>query len=135
MERMLAVLHAPGMLIFPPVYHLISKIDSRAELLMLRGMWYPLCALPAWWFVGRGIDGALKKTRMRRIDLIVSTVLLLISLTISAGLRFGLSTQERAADDHLQSVILGFGLWAILIFSPAAAWFLQRGANRVGTLS
>jgi hypothetical protein len=63
---------------------------------------------------------------MRLLDLVLSVILVLLSLVLSAGLRFGLSESERAGDALLMSYIFGFALWSLLFAFPLAAWVRQR---------
>jgi hypothetical protein len=79
-----------------------------------------------WFFVGRGIDGFLAGSRLRRIDLILSLSLFAIFLSLGALLRFGITADERAVGDLTISYMYGFAFWAFLIVIPAVVWTRQR---------
>ena len=66
------------------------------------------------------------RQRMRLFDLILSAILVLLSLVISLGLRFGLSESERAGDVLLVSYIFGFFWWSLLFAFPLSAWIRQK---------
>jgi hypothetical protein len=63
---------------------------------------------------------------MRLFDLVLSVILVLLSLAISVGLRFGLSASERAGDELLESYVFGFAWWSLLFAFPLLAWVRQR---------
>lgn len=88
---------------------------------------FPFCALPAWFFLGRGLDAWLATTRLRRADLVLGLTLFTLFLVLSAGLRFGLSPQERADQDPqlLWGYVYGFALWSAFMTIPVVAWIKQ----------
>ena len=95
---------------------------------MSAGMWrvvsFPFFALPAWFFLGRGLDAFLRRVRLGPADAVASIVLSLMFLSVSAVLRFGLTAIERRA--QASWFMQGFGCWGILIAIPFAAWIWQR---------
>lgn len=126
----ICVLNAPGQPLGAlasqlVVHHANGYPDSFGPILW-RTLSLPLFAIPAWFFVGRGIDGLLLRRRMRLFDLTLSTILVLLSLALSAGLRFGLSESERAGQEMLVFYISGFGYWSLLFAFPLSAWVRQR---------
>ena len=126
----ISLLNAPGQLLGAVasqlvVHHARGFPDSLGPFLW-RALSMPLFAIPAWFFAGRGIDGLLLRQRMRLFDLILSVALVLLSLAISVGLRFGLSESERAGDQFLMSYIFGFAWWSLLFAFPLSAWVRQR---------
>lgn len=130
------LLNAPGYLLGAfasqlVVHHANGFPDSLGPFLW-RVLSLPLFAIPAWFFAGRGIDGLLLRRRMRLFDLVLSAILVLLSLALSAGLRFGLSESERASDEMLVSHISGFAWWSLLFAFPLSAWVRQR-LRRVNT--
>ena len=69
----------------------------------------------------------LRARASRRADLVAGVTLFTLFLVLSAGLRFGLSPEERAGQDVLfWGYIYGFALWAGLMTIPIVAWFRQR---------
>jgi hypothetical protein len=95
------------------------------------GLWrvvsFPFYALPAWFFLGRGLDAFLKRTRLRRADAVASVGLALLFLSVSAVLRFDLNAAERQG--QATWFMQGFGCWGILIAIPFAAWVWQRNTT------
>jgi len=92
------------------------------------GMWqvmsFPFYALPAWFFVGRGLDAFLKRTRLGPADAVASVLLSALFLFVSAALRFGFTATGR--QPQASWFMQGFGFWGILIAVPFAAWIWQR---------
>ena len=126
----IALLNAPGQLLAAlasqlVVHHARGYPDSLGPCLW-RALILPLFAIPAWFFAGRGIDGLLLRRRMRLFDLILSVVLVLISLGISIGMRFGLSESERVGDEMSAAWIYGFAFWSLMFSFPLSAWIRQR---------
>jgi hypothetical protein len=87
---------------------------------------FPVYALPAWFFLGRGLDAWFANEPLRRVDLVISLTLVGIFLTLSVGLKFGLSDAERQGQELLNWYIGGFCLWAFLMAIPLAAWIRQK---------
>jgi hypothetical protein len=131
----ICVLNAPGQILGALASQLVAHHanafpDSLGPFLW-RILSLPLFAIPAWFFAGRGIDGLLLRRRMRLLDLTLSVILVLLSLALSAGLRFGLSESERAGQGLLTFYIFGFALWSLLFAFPLSAWVRQR-SRKVG---
>lgn len=132
-QNTISVLNAPGQLLGAlasqiVVHHANGFPDAFGPFLW-RALSMPLFAIPAWFFAGRGIDGLLMRQRMRFLDLVLSAILVLLSLVISIGLRFGLSETEREGDVLLVSYILGFFWWSLLFAFPLSAWVRQRSSK------
>jgi hypothetical protein len=84
---------------------------------------FPFFCLPAWWFVGRGLDGLLGRKRLRWATVLTGAVLSLLFLAALPGFRFGMSPSERA---DMGWVMWGFGLWGSAFAVLPVAWFLER---------
>lgn len=130
-EPAITLLNAPGYLVYVLVGMATGHEARWAPVSIFPPLWrvliIPFCALPAWWLVGRGMDGFFRRRRLRRGDMIASFLLLLGSAAISAGLRFGLTTEERAGGDaRTACFIAGFAWWTALFAIPLAAWLFQR---------
>jgi hypothetical protein len=126
----ISLLNAPGQILGALASQLIAHHanafpDSLGPFLW-RILSLPLFAIPAWFFAGRGIDGLLLRRRMRLLDLVLSVILVLLALVLSAGLRFGLSESERARQALLMFYIFGFAVWGLLLAFPLSAWVRQR---------
>jgi hypothetical protein len=133
-EGLSSFLNAPGKLL----YSLLAAMTGH------NGNWFPqsadpfiwrvamvsLCAIPSWWFVGRGLDGLFREQPLFRADLIVSLALLSITGTLSAVLRIGLSDEERAGEGLLPWFLGGLACWAVLFAVPFGAWLYQRVLRR-----
>ena len=126
----ISLLNAPGYLLGALASQLVAHHpkgypDALGPFLW-RALSMPLFAIPAWFFAGRGVDGLLLRRRMRLFDLVLSAILVLVSIALSAGLRFRLTESERAADELLVSYISGFAWWSVLFAFPMSAWVRQR---------
>jgi hypothetical protein len=126
----ICLLNAPGHLVgafFSNVFtHRANWFPDLLGPFIWRVFSYPLFAIPAWFFAGRGIDGLLLRRHMRIADLIAGIILAVLSLGLSAGLRFGLSESERAGDELLIYYIYGFAWWTLLFSFPWAGWMRER---------
>jgi hypothetical protein len=100
---------------------------------MLSSTWqaliYPTYALPAWFYVGRGIDAAMGRCRVRGWNAVVSVFLALTFAVLSCGLRFGMTAEERRGQELLGWFIRGFAVWGVLFAIPFSAWLLQKKRN------
>ena len=93
---------------------------------------YPIFAFPAWVFVGFGIDALLGRRRVTRKGSAASLTLSIVLLGIAAGLRFGLTLEERQEQELLSAYIAGLTLWGLLFLIPFVAWcarHLGHGVN------
>jgi hypothetical protein len=97
---------------------------SRYLLESWRALVFPIYALPAWWYAGRGIDGFVGRVRLRVVETIVSTLVSLAFIGLGVGLQFGLSQSERDAD--LIWFTCGLIFWGALIAIEPAGWLRQR---------
>lgn len=124
------VLNAPGHLMgalaSESISHEANGFPDFLGPFLWRVLSAPLFAIPAWFFVGRGIDGLLLHRRMRLFDLVLSALLVLLSIGLCVGLRFGLTESERAGDEKLMSFIYGFASWSLLFAFPLLGWVRQR---------
>ncbi len=126
----ITLLNAPGFLVYSLgagiTGHSAHWSPSSVDPFIWRVIVIPLCAIPAWWFIGRGIDGLFRRRRLRMADRIVSVMLAVGALALSISLRFGLTPQERAGQDTLPWFIAGFAWWAVLFAIPFGAWLYHR---------
>ena len=138
LEKIIIVLDLPGHFGDLAISYLVSHKPSWYPYPLTKEVWrcftYPFFALPAWWFVGLGIDTFLGRRRVGRKGLAVSLVLGLIFAVVAAGLRFGLTPEERLEQDQLSIYIMGLALWSLLFLIPFAAWLRWRSSNTNATI-
>jgi hypothetical protein len=87
---------------------------------------YPIYALPAWIYIGFGIDALIGRRRIRRGNMILSVLLALTCAALFYGFRFGMPAAEREGQERLGWFIDGFALWAALFCIPVMAWIGQK---------
>ncbi len=86
---------------------------------------YAIFAIPAWRFVGRGVDQLRKGVSAGRANLVMSLVLIVLSATFSAVIWIGFLNDPGATEDaRLASV--GFAVWSLLFAIPLLAWVRNR---------
>ena len=96
-----------------------------------RSLIFPFYCLPAWWFVGRGMDALLGTRRQHWATALFGFAIFLLFAVIFCGLAFGLS-----AADHEDSgwIFWGLGGWCLLFAVTPCAWFRQWRSRRSVTL-
>jgi len=126
--RSIVIFNAPAKFLDVAISLLISHRGNWYPVSMGRDGWeaisYPFLAVPAWCFVGRGLDFLSGKRRAGLKSFSPSLILSLLSLFFAAGLRFGLDAADR--QEQTQLFIFGFFLWTILFAIPGAAWIHQK---------
>lgn len=129
-QGLMMFLNLPGLLPYAPVSIVLQHEIKASPLWAFPALWMvlllPLCAVPAWSFVGRAIDGFLGKKRLFWGEMILSILLSLVCLTLCGGLLFGISKSERGDNGLFNWGIAGFVSWAALFAFPAITWFRQR---------
>jgi hypothetical protein len=103
---------------WPSLWH-PSGLSSEAW----RTVAYPFFCLPAWWFVGLGLDGLLRRRRLHWATLLTGSILCLLFLVPIFGFRFGLSAAERVG---MGWVFFGFGFWTVAFGILPIAWIRQK---------
>lgn len=108
----------------------MSEIISLDPASLLPSTWhaliYPVYALPAWIYIGLGIDAGIGRCLVRRWNVVLSLCLALTFAVLFCGFRFGMSAAERESQELLSWFIEGFALWAVLFAIPFVAWMLRR---------
>jgi hypothetical protein len=126
----ITILNAPGHFPNLLVSLLMRGSSNWSPAALTPSLWrvltFPLFALPAWFFVGRGFDSLFSGGRIYRGEMVTSLLLVAVFLTLSLGLRFGLAVSECEGQGMVNWYITGFALWAALIAIPSVAWFRQR---------
>ncbi|MCU1271675.1 MAG: hypothetical protein JWN74_2969 [Acidobacteriaceae bacterium] len=127
-EMLITVLNAPAAFINP----VFSSIGGHG------GYWYPdslgpavwrwlsfpIFAIPAWAYAGRGIDDLFRRKRVGLTMLISSVLLTTLALVIWGIIRFGLLPSEHQS--LTEWFMVGFALWTLLFATPFAAWLRQQ---------
>jgi len=89
----------------------------------LRVIASPILCLPAWWFVGRGVEGILGSQKVRWQTLVIGAALCIFFLAMALGFTFGESPQEQA---ETTVPIWSFFFWAAAFAIPTIAWCVQK---------
>lgn len=85
----------------------------------------PFYCLPAWWFVGCGLDGLLGRRRLRRAMLWVGSIFCLLFVVIM----FGYYTSSPGDQADLRWLLPGFWLWILLFGSVPLNWLQKENAR------
>jgi hypothetical protein len=130
-EHAITVVELPAAFLAAVVSLIVTQTANWHPASLLPSTWrcliYPFYGLPAWYYVGRGIDALLARERVSKGNMITSMILALASATLCCGFRFGMSVAERQGQDRLAWSIEGLALWAVLFGILFVAWLRQRG--------
>ncbi len=130
-EHAITVVEVPAIFVGAVMSLIVARTADWHPASLLPSTWrsliYPLYGLPAWYYVGRGIDALLGHKRVGRGNMITSITLALASGVLCCGFRFGMSAAERQG--QLTWSIEGLALWAVLFAIPFVAWLRQRGKS------
>lgn len=83
----------------------------------------PILCLPAWWFVGRGIDGIFGTRRLGWPTVVIGAILAAFLLTFIFGFEFGMSPEEQQTTTV---PMWSFTLWAVAFAVGPIAYLKQR---------
>jgi hypothetical protein len=89
----------------------------------LRVITTPVLCLPAWWFVGRGVEAILGSRKARLPMLASGAVLCAMFLASAIALRYGMPPQDRT---EMTVPIWSFFFWAAAFAIPTIAWCIQK---------
>jgi hypothetical protein len=123
------ILNAPAHFVDVLISHLVSGKPFWFPNSVGPAAWacltLPIFNLPAWWYVGFGIDALLGRRRVGKKNMVLCLILVLFFGITAGVLRFGLGD-----DPGLQpGFIEGFTLWTFLFAIPLAAWLRQKLTN------
>jgi hypothetical protein len=125
----ITVLNAPGHFVNLPISYLVTRGPFWSPYLLGPAAWhcliYPFFALPAWCFVGFGIDALLGRKRIRTTYSALSVFLAILFGTFAGVLWFGLAKDPGLVPGLAE----GFTLWTLLFAIPFAAWLKQKFAS------
>ncbi len=134
-EKPVTVLNAPAKFVEAFVSLLVAHKANWYPESILSSTWraviYPVYALPAWLYVGVGIDALMGRRPVRRWNAALSVFLALSFVVLFCGFRFGIPSADREGQELLSWFIDGFALWAVLFAIPFAAWMLWRRRTRL----
>jgi hypothetical protein len=98
-KKLITILDAPGAfgeaLMSILSEHTGNWFPGALALAAWQSVTYPLFSVPAWLYTGRGLDAFIRAVPIKTVDMVMSSVLTTLAITISCGLRFGLSPSER----------------------------------------
>ena len=88
-----------------------------------RSLTYPIYCLPAWWFVGTGVDGLFGKRKIGLPARLAGTVLTIVLITIVIGLR----SASHGNDPHgeFNWIMRALGIWILMFMVFPAVWLKQ----------
>lgn len=136
-KKLITILDAPGifgeLLVSILAEYTGNWYPGPLTLTAWQSVTYPFFAIPAWVYVGRGLDALLRGLPVGTVSMVVSSVLTALAITISCGLRFGFSPSER--NDNVSWLIAGFALWSLLLFAISLiGWIRQRKAAHAASV-
>ena len=129
-EEPVTILNAPAKIVEAFVSLIVAQKANWYPASLLSSTWhsliYPIYALPAWLYVGVGIDALMGRCLVRRWNAALSVFLALSFAVLFFGFRFGMPAADREGQERLSWFIDGFALWAVLFAIPFAAWVRWR---------
>jgi len=129
-EPIISVIETPGIFLGSAVSAIVARTPNWSPPYLTSSTWrtliYPFFALPAWYFVGLGIDALAGRRGISKAGMVTSLILAIGSAAIAAGFRFGMSASERQGQDRLNWAIEGLALWTILFAIPFVAWLRHK---------
>ncbi len=129
-QKPVTILNVPAHFAPRLISYLIARDPSWSPSFLGPAAWccicYPFLALPAWFYVGFGIDAFVGRTHVRTGNMVLSVILVLTFGTIAAVLQFGLGQGPGLIPGYRE----GFALWTLLSAIPLAAWLRQRFAKQ-----
>jgi hypothetical protein len=129
-EKPATILNAPAKFVEVVVSLVVAHKANWHPASLLPSTWhaliYPIYALPAWVYIGLGIDAGYGRCLVRRWNVVLSLFLALSFAVLFCGFRFGMPAVEREGQGLLSWFIEGFALWAVLFAIPFVAWMLRR---------
>jgi len=122
----ITILNAPAHFVDLLISYIVSRkpfwFPSSVGPAIWTGLTLPIFAVPAWRYVGLGIDALLGRRRISTVNGVSSLGLVMLFGTLAAVLRFGLA-QDPGLVPGLPE---GFTLWTLLFATPFAAWLRQK---------
>ena len=92
-----------------------------------RTLTLPFFCLPAWWLVGRGLDGLVRRIHLHWVVLLIGSALSGLCLFFLVGLCLGTSAQDRVGSGW---ALWGLGFWSLGFGVLPLAWQRQKLAKR-----
>ena len=131
LEEPFAILHTPAHFVDLVIAYVVAQKPFWSPNTVAPAVWqcitYPLFAVPAWFFVGQGIDGLRNGGSTKRSLAMIGAVLVLFFGVVAAVLQFGLAQDPGLVPGRVE----GFTLWTLLFAIPIFAWLKRRFAQPV----
>jgi hypothetical protein len=122
-SHVIAALNMPGTMVEMPISVATTWPEEwypkRLELWTWRAVSEPIYCLPFWWMVGCGIDGLLRRRRLRWPVMLFGTMMFGMFGLLLAGLAAG----ETAGSGWM---FAGLGMWVVLFATLPLVWVRQR---------
>ena len=98
-----------------------------------RSLTYPIYSLPAWWFVGTGLDGLFRKRKIGLPSRLAGTALTIVLITIVIGLRS--APHGNDPNGEFNWIIRALGIWVLMFAVFPAVWLKQALMPRLAEMS
>lgn len=129
-EKPLTIVNAPAKIAETVVSLIVARKGYWWPSSLPQSTWhaliYPIYALPAWIYLGFGIDALIGRHRVHRWNVILGLLLALTCASLFCGFRFGMPATERNGQERLSWFIDGLAIWAVLFSIPAVAWLQKK---------
>lgn len=104
-EKPVTILNTPAKFVETLVSLVVARKGYWWPPSLVQSTWqaltYPIYALPAWIYVGLGIDALIGRHRVHRWNVILSVLLALTCALLFCGFRFGMPAAEREGQERL----------------------------------
>jgi hypothetical protein len=125
-SHLITAINMPGIVsdlfISIPIWH-IDRLRTQMTMESWRALSFPLFCLPAWWFVGKGVDALVGSIRLHWSSLLLGCLFCALFIFLGIGLGLTATADERA---DTWWILSGMGLWAVLFAVFPFAWLRQR---------
>jgi len=121
-------LNLPGVLIWGPMsVPANSYLEKHAAAIsprVLQVVTLPFCCLPAWWFVGVGVEGLLARKRLHLAMRLIGSVLCSACIAFAVGILFAPPGDRGDMLPFIPGAVLWTGAFGLF---PLGWWLRRRG--------